>query len=142
MFGLGFLVPLLGWAKAIPLKDWLYAIAFIAAVMLYLFWAHHERAIGRDEDAAQITKITAQLLDAQSANRSNNDAIKALQQANHACEAGRLADQDAQKKALQDRDTAQAKLSKDAAAARATLQALLAGRCKAWADQPACGVTR
>jgi len=138
---MGALISVIAWAKAIPLKDWLYAIAFAAAVALYLFWAHHERAIGRDEDAAKIAAISAQLVEAQSANRSNNDAIKALQEANHQCEAGRIADKDAQTKALQDRDAAQVKLSKDAANARATLQALLAGRCKAWADQPACGVS-
>lgn len=135
-----FLLPLLGWAKAIPIKDWLYAGAFALAVAGYLFWAHHERAIGRAQDAAKIVAISAQLTEAQSANRSNADAIKALQEANHQCEAGRLADQSAQVAALKDRDIAQAKLSKDAAAARTKLQALLAGRCKAWADQPACGV--
>jgi hypothetical protein len=129
------------WAKAIPLKDWLYAAAFAMAVAGYLFWAHHQRAIGRAQDAAKIVAISAQLTEAQSANRSNADAIKALQEANHQCEAGRLADQSAQAVALKDRDIAQAKLSKDAATARTKLQALLAGRCKAWADQPACGVT-
>jgi hypothetical protein len=142
MFGLGFLIRLLGWAKAIPLKEWLYAIAFIAVVLLYLFWAHHERAIGRDQDAGKITAIAAQLEQAQEANRSGADAIKALQAANHLCEAGRLADKDAQATALKNRDIMQTKLTADATAARATLQALLAGRCKAWAALPACGVTR
>jgi chromosome condensin MukBEF ATPase and DNA-binding subunit MukB len=137
-----FLLPLLGWAKAIPLKDWLYAAAFATAVAGYLYWAHHERAIGRAQEQAQITDLQTRLTEAQSANRSNDDAIKALQAANHLCEAGRIADQAAQTKALQDRDTAQAKLSKDAATARSKLQALLAGRCKAWADQPACGVSQ
>jgi len=132
---------ILGWAKAIPLRDWLGAGALMAVFLFVMWWDHHERQIGREESAAKITAISAQLTEAQSANRSNNDAIKALQEANHQCEAGRIADKDAQTKALQDRDAAQVKLSNDAANARATLQALLAGRCKAWAALPACGVS-
>jgi len=138
---MGALISLFAWAKGIPLRDWLGAIALGAIIVFVLWWDHRERQIGRDESAAQITTLNGQLADAQSANRSNADAIKALQSANHQCESGREADREAQATALKDRDAVAAKLNKDAAAARATLQALLAGRCKDWAQQPACGVT-
>jgi len=136
-----FLLPLLGWAKAIPLKDWLWFGLVVAIVIALLAWNHHERAIGRAQADAKIAAIQAQLTEAQSANESGERAIDALKSANGQCEAGRLADKAAQAKALQDRDAAKAKLAQDATAARAKLKAVLAGRCKAWADLPACGVT-
>lgn len=125
--------------KATSLRQWLVGGALLVVLCGYLYWSHHEREIGRKQSAAKIATITAQLTDAHNAIASNQDVIASLQFANAQCETGRLADQTAQMHALSARDQTDISLRAQAAAARSKLDALLAGRCKDWASQPACG---
>jgi zona occludens toxin (predicted ATPase) len=127
--------------KLVPLKVWLIMAAMVALQIGILFWNHHERAIAHAQDQAIIDKLNASARDAQDANKASSDAITSLKFAMAQCESGRLADQTAQLTAMRDRDAAEQKLTQSAAAARAKLKALLAGACKAWAEQPACGAT-
>lgn len=132
--------------KAVPLKAWLILSGAAVAGVTLLWFAHHERDIGRAESAATnaskdmlIGTLSAQLIEAQGANGSNQGAIKRLQLANAECEAGREVDRAAQASATHDHNAAVLELQRQAAQARARLQQQLNGECKAWAAQPACG---
>jgi hypothetical protein len=140
----GFVAPIFA---AIPPKAWMIIAGVVAVMIAVLFWNHHERAIGeaRSKDAIAtldktIADLQGQLGDAQSANQACDGTIKRLELDKATCESGRVADKAAQASTLAARNATEVKLKQDAASARAKLQASLAGRCKAWADEPACGV--
>ena len=127
--------------KLIPWRTWAEiggALALVAAVMAY---NSHERDIGRQQSAAQIATLQSQLALAQAANDSAGTAIKALQDKLAECEKGRLVDKAAQDDAQKAYAASLAVLKAKDSAAHQRTQALLAGDCKAWAAQAACGVS-
>jgi hypothetical protein len=140
----GFVAPLLA---AIPPKAWMIIAGIVAVLIAVLFWNHHERAIGEARNAAAIATLDktisglqGQLTEAQSANQACDGSITRLELDKQTCESGRVADRQAQATTLAARNATEIKLKRDATAAHTKLQALLEGRCKAWADEPACGV--
>lgn len=147
---LGFVTGGFGWvvgiAKAIPLRAWLIIAGVIAVAVAVLSWNAHERAIGRAQDAAQIVALATRVktlatdLDtATNANAAFDGTIKGLKLSLATCESGRLAD-NAATAAAQARYATQVQgATRDAAQARAATAALLAGRCKASANEAFCG---
>jgi len=140
----GFVAPIFA---AIPPKAWMIIAGVVAVLIAVLFWNHHERAIGeaRSKDAIAtldktIADLQGQLGDAQSANQACDGSITRLELDKATCEKGRLADQQLQATTIAAHNASEIKLKQAAAVARTKLQELLAGRCKAWADEPACGV--
>lgn len=142
----GFLLP---WLKAIPLRAWLIIGALVAVFVAILLWNHHERAIGRAQNAAQITALgervkdlATQLQQAQDANAVFNDAVAKLQASLKECESGRRVDAQRAADAKTAYDAALAKLRARSSDSHAqTAKRLADPQCKSWAAEPACGVT-
>lgn len=53
-------MPFLGLFKLIPLKDWLYIGVFVAIFGGYVWFVHHERAIGDARCEARIAAVQEQ----------------------------------------------------------------------------------
>lgn len=138
---MGFLLSVLGFLKSIPAKAW-GIIAIIAALFIAVsVWNGHERAIGRQQDQATITGLQAQILALQAANASGVDAVHNLQKSLADCEKGRIADAKLTADAKDAYDAQLKVLVGKAQDAHAHTAQLLAGDCKVWAGQAACGVT-
>src|SRR5512146_1559745 len=134
------MTAILALLKLVPLKDWLYIGAGLVLTVGLLSYNHHERAIGRQQSAAEIATYQNQLSLAQAANASAGTAIKALETKLAECEKGRLVDKAAQDDAQKAYARAIELFKAGDAAARVRTAKLLQGDCKAWAAQPACGV--
>lgn len=91
--------------------------------------------------AVERADVAAMIARAADANLAQRDAIARAREALARCEAGRLLDASAQARVLADHSAQFEVLTRRAAAARAAAQASNAGVCRAWAQQPACGVT-
>ena len=127
-----------GWVMGHSAKQLMWAGAAFGALMLGMWAIHHERAIGRAEKQAEVDTLTANVAKITDANKSCADVLTQVKFSQAQCETGRLADQVATAKAVDAGVAAQKKLAADASAARTKLAALLTGRCKDWANQPAC----
>jgi hypothetical protein len=141
---LSFLGRLWGWLQVmVSVPAWLLA----AALLVGLGWHWKAEHAAVKAAAAQVEAkdkaLIAQANDvrdqALAANATNQDTIKRLQGAQAQCEAGRIADQAAQARAMADRERAATASAQAFARARAELDALHAGRCASWANEPACG---
>lgn len=136
----------------VSLKTWLWVAAIAALGGWHLHATHAARVEGVAEATAKfqpkLDTLTADLADttrgrddAVSANGTNQATITALRGSVAMCEAGRLADQSAQARAMAERGRAVVAAQASYAKAIADLDAFTAaGRCKAWDDMPACGV--
>lgn len=112
-------------------KQLMIAGGIFAVTALAMWGIHHERQIGRDQVKVELQK-------ADDANAAFVKTVAALKASMAECESNRLIDQNLQRDALAQRDADAKKLTAAATTARAKLDAVLAGRCKAWASQPAC----
>ena len=141
-FAVGTVAP---WAAAIPARAWMIIAGVAVVLVAVMFWNSHERAIGEKRGQDAITALNkvlgekqTQLDAAQDANHACDGTITRLELDKATCESGRTLDQAQQAKTIAERNATEVNLKRDAAASRAKLQATLAGRCKAWADQPTC----
>lgn len=140
----------------ISLKTYLIAGAIAVGAIWHFHAVHAARVEGREEGIAQeharlqpkLDQANADLADAErgrdeaiSANGTNMKTIEALKGSVAQCEAGRIADKVAQAKAMAQREAAAVTAQKAYQKAKADLAALQAGRCKAWALAPACGIS-
>ena len=114
-----------------------YVCAFLAALLVSSLGMNaYQRQSYKRLKAEDLAKVE-QLVDA---NATFSTTLGNLKTSVAECQAGRIADQAATKAALAKRDTAQQKLTRDAATARSSLARELAGRCRSWAEQPSCGL--
>ena len=141
-FAVGTVAP---WAAAIPARAWMIIAGVAVVFVAVMFWNSHERSIGEKRGQAAIVTLNkvlgekqTQLDAAKDANHACDGTITRLELDKATCESGRTADRTLQATTIAERNATELKLKRDAAAARAKLQATLAGRCKAWADQPTC----
>lgn len=76
----------------------------------------------------------------ESANATWVSSLKAVQDSQKSCEAGRKADQDQMAKTLKEREDAKTKLAAELSRARSDLAKEISGRCSRWATQSSCGL--
>lgn len=137
---MSFLLIAWNFLKSIPPRAWAIILALALLFTAIAVFAEHERAIGRAQDAATITSLKAQIGVAQAVNASNVDTVHKLQASLQQCEAGRTLDQKLTADAKDAYDKQLKTLLSGARDASARTAQLLAGDCKVWAQQPACGV--
>lgn len=118
----------------------LYIIAGAIAVLLSGIWYahHHVYEQGRAAQLAIDTPKLELLRVAQDVNEGNAKVLVAVQASAAACEAGRIADAQEANRVTAERNLLVVSLTAKAKASQARLADELKGRCKAWADQPAC----
>ncbi len=135
---MGFLLGLLSFLKSIPTRAWAIIIGIVLLFTLIAAYSAHERAIGRQQDAATIAALQAQILALQAANASGVDAVAKLQASLQQCQAGRTLDQKLTADAKTAYDAQLRVLLSDATGAKQRTAQLLAGECKTWASLPSC----
>jgi len=116
------------------------AVPTLAWVCLALVTSLTGNALQWRASAVNAARAEAKVDKVADANDSSQVTIDALKDSIADCEAGRVFDRAGNLAALAQRETDRAAIAQDAQAARAKLSAVLDGRCRDWASQPACGV--
>ena len=114
------------------------AMVLLAAALAGSLWVNVRQWRGGIAERAELHGVIDRAGDINAGQRA---VIARAQQALAQCEAGRLFDASAQAAVLADRNAQFDALARRAAAERAAIAASNAGPCRAWAQQPACGVT-
>lgn len=116
------------------------AVCLVA--VLVAAWQIDRRATLRAEAVAADRVATAResVAAAHAANATNLEAILQLRAALQACQAARVYDVAMERATLAALRDDLGRLEAAAATATARRQALHAGECRTWAEQPACGV--
>lgn len=122
------------------------AAAVIGTVWFLEHWGYSRAAAKYEVDKtklkAKVTAVEKERDDALGANRTNQSTIAALQGSIAQCEAGRIADQTAQAKAMSERNKATVAAQQAFTKAKSDLDALTKGRCQSAARLPVCGATQ
>jgi ATPase subunit of ABC transporter with duplicated ATPase domains len=113
---------------------WLLAIALLVVGG----WYTHNRVYQSGFDAAK--KADDKALDqAADANATFQRTLETLKASVKECEDGRATDTEAAKRAAEEADHARAEIAAKAKKASKALADRMAGECREWATQPACG---
>lgn len=122
------------------------AAAVIGGVWFLEHWGYSRAMAKAAEEVktaqAKVKTIETERDDALGANRTNQSTIAALQGSIAQCEAGRIADQTAQAKAMSERNKATVAAQQAFTKAKSDLDALTKGRCQSAARLPVCGATQ
>ena len=124
------------WGFIKPVQWQLYA--FIALLAASAWYNHHEREIGRQQSAATIATLQAQLTQAQDANKQFDATVAALKQSVADCEKGRRADSEAMDKAKQAYTAQLEQFKASDAKVRTQTAQRLATTCREIANMPTC----
>jgi hypothetical protein len=116
-------------------------IQIYIAAALVLFASIGTNVLQLRHDFKMRAEFNVRLEKVMDANKESAKTLKAVQDSQAACEAGRVADKAAATSALALRDADVHTITESAAKSRAALASLLRTKqCAAWATAPACGV--
>ncbi|MGH7290676.1 MAG: hypothetical protein ACREJT_05675 [Myxococcota bacterium] len=122
-----------------------YLIAAALALVGLMAWRVHHAvyesgySAGVKVEHVKTTAAEAERDTALGANTSCVAAIDALRGDVASCQAGRLADEQASKSAIANAEKSRGVIAREFAKSRASTADKMAGECRDWAKQPACG---
>jgi hypothetical protein len=138
-----------GFLKGLSPQAWR-VIGIVVGLLLVVWYIEHwgyNRAVEKIGEQvktleAKVKTVETERDDALGANKTNQSTIAALQGSVAQCEAGRIADQTLQAKAMAERNKATVAAQAQFAKAKADLDALTKGRCSNSVKLPVCGATQ